>query len=102
MVYLQQIAAWKLLLHVCHVFLHVLRREHADISQAQRLENIFVEVVVQAQSRDPLNYKTSPIDVGLTHGQFEFSWRGVGTYAIFPCVPRLVHQRGVQNVARIA
>lgn len=67
--------------HECQIPLHLIVREHVDILQAKGLENVLLEIVVEAKTRGALNQLSSPVDVD----------------AIFPRLAGLVHQ-GLREV----
>jgi hypothetical protein len=64
-------------MHVCQILLHALCRKHVDVLQTHRLEDVFLEVVIQPQSAGPFNKLSSPIDID----------------TIFPLFTRLVDER---------
>lgn len=53
------------LVHESQLALHRLRRNHGNVLEAQRLENILVEEIVQRYFSNSLEGNTSPIYVDL-------------------------------------
>ena len=51
-----------LLMHVGEVVLHILRRKHADIGDAKRLEDMFLEVIVETHAGYAFYDRTCPVD----------------------------------------
>lgn len=63
--------------HPRELGLHLVRREHVDVRDAHRLEDVLLEVIVEFEARDPFDQLARPVDVD----------------AVFPHFARLVDQR---------
>jgi hypothetical protein len=58
-------AIWVPLMHVYEVVFHLLCREKCYISDAKRLEDVFLEVFIEREARDAFNKYTSPFNIDL-------------------------------------
>ena len=59
-------------MHVDEVIFHILGRKHGDVFDAQRLENVPLEVVVEGHFGDALDHLTGPIDSDLEKFRIRF------------------------------
>ena len=72
--------------HPGEVFAHRVRGEHVDVLQAQRLEDVLLEVVVERHVGGAFDQLAGPVDVD----------------AVFPAGARLVDERLGEELVRVA
>ena len=58
-------AIWELLMHVYKVVFHLLRREKCYVFDTKRIEDIFLEVFIECETRDAFDKYTSPVNINL-------------------------------------
>jgi hypothetical protein len=80
------LTAWPALVHGSEIGLHLLGRKHICVVDAQRLEDVFLHVVVQRLAGLSLECDACPIDID----------------AVFPSTAWLVDQRHPQDFGRVA
>lgn len=53
-------------MHVHEVIFHKLGGKHGDVIEAQRLENVLLEIVVEGHFGDTLDHLAGPVDSDLS------------------------------------
>lgn len=62
MVTLVDLPIRRLLMHVSQVLLHTLRREHVDVLDAEGLEDVLLEIIVEGHPGHAFHDGTCPVD----------------------------------------
>ena len=103
-------AVWGAGVHVCQATLHVVGREHVDVLDAEGLEDVLLEVVVQGHARDALDDGAGPVDVHLVSSlgistltnRTRRAGSSMMAYAVFPFASGLEGEWLPQHVSRVS